>query len=171
MTGSGSKQLNFFAMPEELDCLLGVLDNQDASIIGQPSSSPAPEILEHFPLMNEKWWADVLLCPTSLVSRIQFEFVKEQQYYLVDKFRSPIIEFMRPVPYRNELRRSRFYMHNGYWNRDDEWIAHPQEVGVLYHSLVTFVRRNLLIDEKRFGFRISRAAREFEEKGGVIRQL
>jgi hypothetical protein len=164
-----SRQFNFFCLPEEVNVLLPTLLSNNAEIVGLPLRTSDVAVLPQFPSVDEGFWFLVLLCPSSLLPSVRTHYVEAQKYHLVDQLRSPIVEFSMPFKDEKSLRRSRFYMHAGYWEHE-KWIEHPDAVKLLYDRLVLKIK-SILTKERRFGDLISNGALEAEKSGVELRQM
>ncbi|MCB1179424.1 MAG: hypothetical protein KDK36_17715, partial [Leptospiraceae bacterium] len=88
------KQINFYLLNSEIQEIDNYLLNQEISILGIPMPStklnflnsilePSPSFMKFLTL--KKWG-----------NRIKTRYIEEQNYYLIDIFNSPVIEFSLP---------------------------------------------------------------------------
>jgi len=170
MTGSESRQFNFFCLPEEAGVLDKALERWRARTLLLPCREPQPRLAASVLSVDSECWLGVFLCPEELVSGVRFRLVEEQGYYVIDQIRSPVVEFARPFKDSTILRRSRLYVRCGYWE-EDRWNDHPHQLLEFYDSLVAALRSTLLTKQRRLGGLLSAGAVEFERRGGVLSQV
>jgi hypothetical protein len=159
-----SCQFNFYCMIEELNTLLPILQKYEATIIGAHRFSERPEVLSDF--SSERKLRGKYIFLNRCLNDIVWNRLNDSEQY-VDSSVSPVIEAIIWSPTNGVLCRARLYMQKGFDGRNG-WIAYPEELLKLYHSLVSALKRKVLTTEVRNGMRCSSSALKFEVDGGNL---
>lgn len=150
-----SKQLNFYVLPQDLENVQSFLVANDILLIKEPvvSSSgsiftdsvvnpyPAPGTFKYY-LVFKKYSSEVKL-----------EWIENQQYYVVDYCRSPIVEFARgyfvPGTKDVELTRARLYFVVAYYE-NNKLIRKDTEFVKEATKLINKFKKQFLVKHKSF---------------------
>jgi hypothetical protein len=110
----GSKQLNFFIVPEDRYVIDAFLKANDCVSIRNNVKDPTIDLIDH---LGEKETSQFFLSKEDFKEEIFFNQVEEENYYYVDVLQSLAIEFDIGGLYsdgRQVLHRSRFYCITSY---------------------------------------------------------
>jgi hypothetical protein len=121
-----SKQLNFYATPDELPEFENYFKERDAVFITLPFANEADFVRRSVSTRtSNKEWEKIYLTTTTFLPQIKTEFIEKQGYYLIDELRSAVMEFIRPLPnlFTGNIERCRFYYTKSYYGEADEVIT------------------------------------------------
>lgn len=161
-------QFNFYAMQAELRSLDGVIQSLGGCILPWRFGNIKNSVLTQLPLDSREYIGNsVYVTPKILLDKIFTRFVKEQGFSVIQEDTSPVIEFSFPTIRKNTLYKGRLYSHWGYWGRDD-WVAYDPILRETYKKLVSFLKKNVLTEEKHHKDPLSAGAIQFVEDGGEL---
>lgn len=127
-----SKQLNFYAHPNEIDNFLNFINTFGGSISYEPFLSKNFALIENAEILkeNECVFKFIIFKKSDLKTNLNTHFIENQDYYLFDSMESNIVQFSFPkIIDEKTLLRSRFYFISSYWKngemvkKDKEFIA------------------------------------------------
>lgn len=147
-----SKQINFFAVPEDLKQFEIFFKQREIYTIKLPVYNPEDFLSQDniSVMANNKEWTKVYLTKKSFLENIIIQKIEEQNYYLFDEVKSNMLEFRRPLPnpFTHLMGCSRFYYITSYWDstgikrgKDPEFVAWADK-------LVKEFKKEFLIKEK-----------------------
>jgi hypothetical protein len=121
-----SKQINFFAVPEDLKAFEEHLKKDGIIFIRQPLMTDRIEIANTITERKDaKEWEKVYLTKKEFLPCIQLNFIHAQHYYLIEQMSSYVVEFHRPLPdpTNHTIDRSRFYFIKSYYAENGDIIT------------------------------------------------
>lgn len=116
-----SKQLNFYAVPEDLYNFETFFKENSAKFIKLPVADSNNLFVDSIiSLDDSSEWTKIYLTKDEFKEDIILKFIERQNYFLIDDMRSPVVEFVRPIKqYKsNIVERSRFYYKKRYYSLD-----------------------------------------------------
>lgn len=144
-----SKQINFYAMIDELSSIQTWLKKNNCLFITVPIKNINSIYINKIDIkINEGEWDIVYLVTGENSQRIKLKFINSQGHYLIDSLRSPVVEFSRPSIIRDgSLNRSRLYFNNGYYE-EREWIDKDKKFISWGTKLISDFKKEVLVKYK-----------------------
>jgi hypothetical protein len=146
-----SKQINFFAVPEDLQQFEIFFKQREIYTIKLPVYNPEDFLSQDdISLMaNEKEWEKVYLTKKSFLENIVIKKIEEQNY-LFDEEKSNVLEFDRPQPdpFTHLMKGSRFYYITSYFDSTGKKKDKDPEFVAWADKLVKEFKKEFLIKEK-----------------------
>jgi hypothetical protein len=120
-----SKQINFFAVPEDLKIFQEYFIAQHILFIKLPLRESKNITTENITERGDaKEWAKVYLTKEEFLTHVTTNLVDTQNYYLIDDMVSSVIEFVRPLPdiYNGRIERARLYYVQSYYDKEGKLV-------------------------------------------------
>lgn len=156
------RQVNFFMHPDDLkEFQREFLENSSILSINSRSKSSVPEILETTQMSGENGsWLQIFLVQKENFSEVKMQYIKDQNYWMVDDSISPVIEFDRCYFDEKILRRGRIYFQTGFYDMKEKWKERSEEFIKWADSLLRWIRKKYKRDA-RSGFYIGHYAEKW----------
>jgi hypothetical protein len=140
-----SHQINFYLTPSDIDSILAKV-----AMLGKfavlPSRSPTntPVILGgmNYECHGEPWLYFYLVRLEDIDS-VTLEYVRAQDYWTVDVFSSPVIEFNKCFFNGEILRRGRVYYKSAYYDDDSNLVGRPHEFLLWAKAVFKTMKKNM----------------------------
>jgi hypothetical protein len=123
------RQVNFFFLPQDLvECEERIRKLGPVNFFEAHSDSPVPKLLA-----NTEWVEmgktifKIYLCRPEDLPLVKLSEIKEQGWFVVEGFISPVIELNRCYFNGQMLRRGRLYYNESYYAGDGELISKPND--------------------------------------------
>ncbi|MCZ6676644.1 MAG: hypothetical protein O7E52_05270 [Candidatus Poribacteria bacterium] len=163
------RQINFYMAPNDEKALLDyMLSKENIAIIGQPSPTNQPRILKDFNLTvsDETLWLTVYLWNRDTTQQVFMKAVKAQGYYLVDFFKSEVVQWGRCYldMEKKILRRGRLWL-EAYHFEGDQPIKKNEAFIRWFERLQRWVRKNYTKSEEDPGCYVGREALLLKDYG------
>lgn len=165
------KQVNFYmTKSDENDFLRFLQSTGDVCVF--KSVTPTPEIvcLDSLPKQGELFWFAMCLWHRNYSPAPILRHVKQQGYYVVEKFESEVIEFQRCGLDEGRLVRGRIWAEMNGWRQDDPVaiIKKSKEFGKWYDRIAAWIKKRSHRDA--VGDYVLPDASDFSKKGGALCQ-
>ena len=140
------RQINFYMAPNDEKMLRDyILSQEHIAIIGQPSWTNQPCILKDFDptVADETLWLTVYLWNQDITPQVFMKTVEAQGYYVVDFFKSEVIQWGRCYldMQNNILRRGRLWMEAYHFEGDQPFKKNEAFIR-WFERLQKWVRKN-----------------------------
>jgi hypothetical protein len=162
------KQVNFYLIPDEIAQLEEKLRalKEPFVIIHNRSSNSEPRILSNLNFIEDDHrWLFYYLVRKDDYASILMRNVPEQNYWVIDNLRSPVIEFNSCFYDGSILRRGRLYYIESYYGIDDELVAKPEPFRKWAKSVLSLTKKNL---EKFNNDYIGEKTKHWVKQGGKL---
>lgn len=163
-----SSQVNFFMHPEDIELFGKYLAENNIISINQPqftaelkfSSSIAEKA-------DNEWWLKCFLVREADISFIKNEFIKKQNYYLINEFESPVIEFSRCFFDGKILKHGRLYFLKAVYDSNGKLVYKSQEFITRSHAVLKWIKKYYKRDIET-GYYFSPRAEEWKNNSGKL---
>ena len=144
-----SKQIGVYLLPDDLSELEPLLrKGTDITITG--SRTPSAYELDERQNLVERPRSDdplkVFFLRAADRADVSLQSVDGQSFWVLDELRSPVVELSRCYYNGTELRRGRFYFHQGYWGGDEKWVDKSKGFVEWANRTFSAIRRSLSRD-------------------------
>jgi hypothetical protein len=166
-----SKQVNFYMTSDDEEEFINFIhSDRDACIFSD--RIPAPEIknLNRLPDRSMPGWFIVWLWDKENSPPPELKYIAEQRYYVVDFFKSEVIQFSRCIIDNNRLIRGRIWAEITGWDRNNPSITinKSEMFQKWFNRLSSWIKRKST--KNKVGDFLLPGAVEYERNGGVLRQ-
>ncbi|MEQ8627771.1 hypothetical protein [Ekhidna sp.] len=125
---ASSKQINYYAFFDEINDFLS--QQEELCIIGLPIYNKEIKTVASLGSADFGWGLQYRLTNREFFDQVNLKFIEEQNYYLVDSLRSPVIDLSLCFFDKEEkyLRRGRIYLQKEYY---DDGVLKSKDSGFL----------------------------------------
>lgn len=159
-----TKQLYFFMVPEEMFKVFEFIEHAGGVVYGGRSHSSKPCIYE-----QGKDFGQVFCSLRELGEDINMLKI-DDGIFTIDPTTSPVIELQSSILRTSELSRGRIYFRGGYMGRVG-WVSFNNSLYELFKSIITFMTKAFLTNERRYDAYLSRGTKSYISSGGFLAQF
>ena len=169
------RQINFYMAPNDEKAFLDyILSTGNVAIVGEPGPTNQPRILKDFnpAVRDETLWLTVYLWNQDTTPQVFLRAVETQGYYVVDFFKSEVVEWGRCYLdlEKKILRRGRIWMET-YHLEGEQFIKKSEAFIRWFERLQRWVRKNCEKSEKSPGCYVGSEALLLKDYGIKFTQL
>jgi len=172
---SQSKQVNFFLFPDDILVAEDFLKNQcNAVFLADPANVNDLRIVETLAFIKDgETFSTKSIARQDYLDRVHLEYIKEQDYWLVDRNKSEVIEFSPSFfDDSNALKRGRFYTRTKYYD-NEEWKGRDPEFIKWSDKIYRWFKKTFVISPIKdwSGWYMSPAVIDWVRQGGKLTQM
>ena len=165
------KQVNFYMAEADEEMFIDFLrSDREVAIFEYAISSPDLISLEKLPSREVPSWFIVWLWDKANSPEPHTRYIKEQNYYVFDRFRSEIIELSRSHLNQDRLVRGRIWAEMAWWDEVTfERKYKSDSFKKWFNRLARWIKKNSIRNE--VGDYVMPGAKKFVEGGGKLVQF
>lgn len=135
------KQINYFARVNDFENFYNLYITKDVVLVKDGLTIDQIELANDFFIKPKEYHNRVFLFRKNDLPLIKSRFVVQQNKWIIDTFRSPVIEFSLSFFDTQIIRRGRLYFKTGYYE-GDIWVKREDSFVKWGDTLIRWVRRN-----------------------------
>jgi hypothetical protein len=149
-TARMGRQVRYKNHPEDLAALWTYLESVGGVVLGQPTATPEPHVLDTLDLFEVRDLGqrrEALIARRQDLSSLQYKFYETRNFWLIDKLNSPVVEYSpgydppaQPFS-RADRRRGRMWFATTYLEAG-HLVSAPEDFVIWANRILQWVKRN-----------------------------
>lgn len=163
-----SSQVNFFMHPDDIELFGKYLAENNIISINQPQFTAELKISSSIAeKADNEWWMKCFLVRQADINFIKNEFINKQNYYLINEFESPVIEFSRSFFDGKILKHGRLYFLKAVYDSSGKLAYKSQEFITCSQAVLKWIKKHYKRDIET-GYYLSPRAEELKNNNGKL---
>lgn len=163
------KQVNFFmAASDEADFIKFARSDRNVGITIDGTPTDSLSLLDELPERDIPFWFTVWLWDQDNSPSPILQYIPEQNYFVVDRFASEVIEFSRSYLDEGRLVRGRIWAEMGVWRSDGTLHNKGVSFEKWFDRLANWIKRHSVRDDR--GDYLLPGAADYAKQGGKLVQ-
>jgi hypothetical protein len=144
------RQVRYKNHPEDLAALWTYLESVGGVVLGQPTATPEPHVLDTLDLFEVRDLGqrrEALIARRQDLSSLRYKFYETRNFWLIDKLNSPVVEYSPGYdppahPFsRADRRRGRMWFATTYLEAG-QLVSAPEDFVIWANRILQWVKRN-----------------------------